>query len=458
MDKLWINKYKPKVLSEIIGHKVQIKKINDWIINLHNTKNQSIIISGNHGIGKSLTIKMIFEELDYLIRIIYPNQIKDHRTLDDFNDYYNHSNSIYSKINFIDEKKKKIILIFEETENITLTSERKYIMDIFKENNKKKAFPLIFISNNQHSKLLNDLKKNCEEIRFNAPNSFEIKNLIKKICLNENINLNDNDDDDILDSIINFSQYDIRRLINILQELSYHYQNKCVDKNNLSEFINKSREKNIDIGLFEATYKILNNYNDYETIMKLYENEKVLLPLMIHENYLNKVLNKTSETWESIIFNLVKISDSISRGDNIETSIYTDQNWYLQNIHGFYTCLNTSYWINKSNKNTMLNISDIKFSTDLNKTSLKNINKKNITNLLKFIPNKSIYEILLINKISNHFISQNKETELINIISKYNKDVTIKEIELCIKIDKTSEYKLLGSKDKKKIIKYIKNN
>jgi len=455
MDKLWINKYKPKVLNEIIGHKIQIKKIKDWINNLNNNKNQSIIITGSHGIGKSLTIKIIFEEMDYLIRIIYPNQIKDHRTLDDFNDYYNHNNSIYSKINFIDEKKKKIIVIFEETENITLTSERKYIMDIFKENNKKKAFPLIFISNNQHSKLLNDLKKNCEEIKFNAPNSIEISNLIKKICLNENIKLQD---DDIIESIINFSQYDIRRLINILQELSYHYENKCIDKNNLLEFINKSREKNIDIGLFEATFKILNNYNNYETIMKLYENEKVLLPLMIHENYLSKVLNKTKEPWETIIFNLVKISDSISRGDNIETSIYTDQNWYLQNIHGFYTCLNTSYWINKSNKDTKINMSDIKFSTDLNKTSLKNINKKNITNLLKFIPNKSIYEILIINKISNYFISLNNENELINIISEYNKDVTIKEIELCMKIDKTSEYKLLGTKDKKKIIKYIKNN
>ena len=455
MDKLWINKYKPKVLNEIIGHKIQIKKIKDWINNLNNTKNQSIIITGSHGIGKSLTIKIIFEEMDYLIRIIYPNQIKDHRTLDDFNDYYNHNNSIYSKINFIDEKKKKIIIIFEETENITLTSERKYIMDIFKENNKKKAFPLIFISNNQHSKLLNDLKKNCEEIKFNAPNSIEINNLIKKICLNENIKLKN---DEIIETIINFSQYDIRRLINILQELSYHYENKCIDKNNLLEFINKSREKNIDIGLFDATYKILNNYNDYETIMKLYENEKVLLPLMIHENYLNKVLNKTKESWETIIFNLVKISDSISRGDNIETSIYTDQNWYLQNIHGFYTCLNTSYWINKSNKDTKINMSDIKFSTDLNKTSLKNINKKNITNLLKFIPNKSIYEILIINKISNHFIALNNENDLINIISKYNKDVTIKEIELCMKIDKTSEYKLLGTKDKKKIIKYIKNN
>ena len=32
-------------------------------------------------------------------------------------------------------------------------------------------------------------------------------------------------------------------------------------------------------------------YLDYDTIMKLYESEKVLLPLMIHENYLKKIFN-----------------------------------------------------------------------------------------------------------------------------------------------------------------------
>ena len=179
---------------------------------------------------------------------------------------------------------------------------------------------------------------------------------------------------------------------------------------------------------------------------------------MIHENYLRKMLNKSKENWNDTIYNLVKVSDSISRGDNIETSIYTDQNWYLQNIHGFYTCLNTSYWINKTNQNNKIKENDIKFSTDLNKTSLKNINKKNITNLLKIIPNKSIYEILIINKLSNYFLSNNKEQELINIISGYNKDISIKEIELCLKIDKTTEFKLLASKDKKKITKFIKNN
>ena len=334
-----------------------------------------------------------------------------------------------------------------------MTSEKKYIMDIFKENNKKKCFPLIFISNNQHSKLLNDLKKNCDEIIFLSPTNNEIIGLINYICKKENIQITESES---LKLLINFCQQDLRRLINLLQEYSFNFNE--INTSNLELFINKSREKNIDIGLFNATNKILNNYLDYDSIIKLYESEKVLLPLMIHENYLRKILHKCTEPWDDVLFNIVKISDSISRGDNIETSIYTDQNWYLQNIHGFYTCLNSSYWINKLNNINNIDVKNIKFSSDLNKTSLKNINRKNITNLMKIISNKSIYEILILNRICNYLISINRENDIIKILSSYNKDITIKEIELCLKIDKTIEFKLLCSKDKKKIIKIIKNN
>lgn len=237
-----------------------------------------------------------------------------------------------------------------------------------------------------------------------------------------------------------------------MQELSFHYN--YIDENNIISFIEKSKFKNIDTGLFDATSKILNNYLDYETIIKLYEFEKVLLPLMIHENYIKKILHKNKDDWNSVLYNLVKISDSISRGDNIETSIYTDQNWYLQNIHGFYTCINTSYWINKTNNKYTIDKDQIKFSSDLNKTSLKNINKKNIINLLKIFPNKSIYDILILNKICNHLINtdENKLIKLLNNSSK-SKDINIKELELCLKIDKTSEFKILNSKDKKKFTK-----
>ena len=30
-----------------------------------------------------------------------------------------------------------------------------------------------------------------------------------------------------------------------------------------------------------------------------------------------------------------------------DANIYTDQNWFLHDIHGFYTCVKTSYHINK---------------------------------------------------------------------------------------------------------------
>jgi hypothetical protein len=448
---LWVNKYKPVCEEQIIGNHLQINNFKTWIKNLSTTKNQGIIISGNQGLGKTLTIKLILEDLGYIPRIINPNEIKDHRIYDDFNDYYNFINSIYSKIQFSKNKNKKIALIFDETENITLTSEKKYIMDIYKENNKLKSFPLIFISNNQHSKLLNDLKKGCHEITFINPSIIELKYLINKICVNENITF---ESDILIDKLIKFAQNDIRRLINLLQELSYHNNN--ITEININEFIEKSREKNIDIGLFDSTEKILNNYLDYDTIIKLYEFEKVLLPLMIHENYLKKILNKSKDTWQNIIYNIVKVSDSISRGDNIETSIYTDQNWYLQNIHGFYTCLNTSYWINKNNTHNQIKNEEIKFSSDLNKTSLKNINRKNIVNLSKIINNKSNQEILMLNKICNHLIDQNNEIELIKILNGYGKEISIKELELCLKIDKTTEFNVLASKDKKRITKQIK--
>jgi replication factor C subunit 1 len=442
MNDLWINKYKPKKMSEIIGNVKQIEIFKQW---LQSSINSSIIISGNQGLGKTLTIKLILEEFNYNIRIINPNEIKDHRLLDDFNDYYNFVSSIYSKISFNNTINKKIALIFDETENISLTSEKKYIMDIHKYNNKLKAFPLIFISNNQHSKLLNDLKKNCDEIIFEVPSNNEIKEIISNILIHENIKF---EDTTLIDKIIDLSQNDVRRLINLLQELSLNYNN-LITKKNIQEFINKTREKDIDIGLFNSTVQLINNYLPYDNIIKLYETEKVLLPLMIYENYLKKM------NTENNINNIKNISNSISIGDNIETSIYTDQNWYLQNIHGFFTCINTSYWINKNNLKSKINIDDIKFSSDLNKTSLKNINKKNINNLSKIINNKSNQEILMLNKICNHLIENNKEQELINILQSYNKNITIKEIELCLKIDKTSEFNTLGSKDKKRISKQI---
>jgi DNA polymerase III delta prime subunit len=453
MSDLWINKYKPKKLTEIVGHKYQKKKIIEWLKNIDNSKSRGLVISGNHGIGKTITIMLLLKELNYNPHVLYPNDIKTHRSADDFSDFYNQKNSIYNKLSTNKKNNSKFALVINKTESISLTSEKKYILEIFKDNNKNKSFPIIFVSNNQHSKLLNELKKSCVEIKFYSPPSFEVKSLIKKICEKENVLIKGTKTYNML---VEFSQFDIRRLINILQELSYHYKGKKIRSKNFKEFMTISREKNVDVSLFDATKIILNNYEKEDNILKLYEMEKVLLPLMIHENYTNKVLKDKKSSWEETIFKLMKISDSISRGDNIETSIYTDQNWYLQNIHGFYTCINTSYWINKNNNYDASQI-NLKFSSDLNKTSLKNINRKNINNLLKLLPNKSIDEILIMNYLCNNLVKNERYEEFVNLIKSYKKDLCIKDLELCLKIDKTNDFISLNTKIKKKLIKLINN-
>ena len=451
-NNLWINKWKPSNISDVIGNKQAISKIDEWLSKFDKHTNNTIIISGAHGIGKSLVVDILLKKYNYISKIIYSDELKNFRNgVDvDFDDYYNYDNSVFSKFKMSSKKdtmqNKKIAIVFDEIDTISLSSEKKFVFNIFKNNLKMKSFPLIFISNTNHSKLLNDLKKYCTEIKFYSPSSYDITKFIQKVCKEENIDIKDNES---IEQLIQFSQYDIRRLINVLQEYSYNYNN--INIKDIKTFISKSITKDIGIGLFEASLELLNNENNFEQIYKLYEIDKVLIPLMVYENYYKKIISpKNKITIDEQIETMVNISESISIGDNIETSIYTDQNWFLQDIHSFYTCYNTSYLANNTNIKK-ITASEIKFSADLNKTSLKNINKKNILNLEKIIGNKTIEEILLICKLSNYMISTKQSHHILNILKSYKDDFDIKDLELCLKIDKTIDFITLSTKEKKEI-------
>lgn len=450
MNELWTNKYKPIHYNQIIGKTTQLNQISSWLNNIKNYKCQAIVISGDHGVGKSTLIDLILKKFNYKSIIITQNDIKQYRASNAFKDLYNINNSINSKIKINNKNfSNKIAVIFDSAESISLTSEKKFIMEVFKENNRQKSFPIFFLTNNQHSKLLIDIKKQCHQINLYPPKNEELKMFIKFICKKEKLKIKN----EALDKLISFSQNDLRRLLNLLQELSFHFVKTKIKLEDINEFIKSSREKNKDISLFEATSKIINNKLKYDEILKLYETEKVLLPLMIHENYPKKLINNKVSNIEDNLYSLVKVSDSISRGDNIETSIYTDQNWYLQNIHGFYTCINTNFWINNNNNNEKVN--KIIFSQDLNKTSLKNINRKNINNLMKIVGQRSIQELLLLNKLTNGFKKEEKYDKIIEILKNYKKNLTIKDLELSIKIDKSNDFSLLTTKEKKVVEKFL---
>jgi replication factor C subunit 1 len=445
----WLYKYTPKDINEILGNKEEIKILEKWLKNFKNEKYSSMIISGNHGTGKNIIMTLLFHKFGYIIKQIHSSQMKNKSVLDEILHICNrivnisYTLSTYNK-NIQDDNQNipKYAIIIDDTDSVSLTSEKDNILKLFISNETNKYFPLIFINNLQHSKLITDIKKLSSEIIFNIPSNDDLKKFTLNIINKEKINIGDNR---IIELIIKFSQRDIRRLLNILQDLYFTFGSNIISFDDFRDFLNISQKKDVDVCLIDATISLLNKYNNINYAMQLYENEKVLLPLVIHENYYKK-FNDNNTDIKNILDVMTNISDSISIGDIIETNIYTDQNWFLQSIHGFITCVYTSYQLDSINKKSKkkLILTDKDFSSDLNKTSLKNINKKNITNLQNTFNKNTLDDILLINKYlveihnlhNDEIINDKKFNNIIDNI-KNNYNINNRIVEISINVDKT---------------------
>jgi len=440
INNIWINKYRPQHTSKIIGHKDHINILKKWLSAYDNHTYHAAIISGGHGIGKNLIIKLLLLENEYQIKHICSTDLKNKEIITNIITSCVKTKNVYSSLNNNIEYQKYAIII-DDTESITLKSEKENLLELIKINEKHKYFPIIFISNLQHSKLINNLKKSLLEINLHQINIEHIKEYIINICEKENMIIVD---DKIYYQIIQFSQLDIRRLLYILQDLHYTYKNNPITISMFKEYQMLSQKKDIDIGLYYAAKTLLDEYKSINDCLLLYESDKVLLPLMVYENYYKKFIKQKIDT-KDLLTIMAEITDSISIGDVIETNIYSDQNWFLQNIHGFYTCVNSSYIINsicnkykETNPQIKKNDYEISFSVDLNKHSSKNINKKkNIYPLQVKFKNKSIDDMLYINKIL-YELEKSNSLDKIKIIKNIY-ELTTKDIQIALKIDKTND-------------------
>ncbi len=434
---LWLEKYTPNKVTDIIGHSENIKKITYWLKNFYNKTpvpsggifGSSVIVSGIHGIGKSIAIKLILDEMNFNPISISSSNIKDNKSI---SKYLLSSNGSGNSIETIISN-KKLALIIHDTENITLSTEKNMLIELYKENEKRKLFPIIFLCSEQHSKLISDIKKTCCEINFIPPTVDEITILINKICKEESINITDQN---VILNIIKFTQFDIRKLIFLLQDIKFTFDKEQIDIAKCKTFFMSSQKKDKDIGLFEGTKQLLDNYKNIDKCLGLYETEKVLLPLMIFENYPRNILSRSYDRGDKFFDCASKICNSISMGDVIETNIYTDQNWYLQSLHGFYTCCETTYELSKYPFKNNNKSYDITFSTDLNKTSIKNINKKNIS-IIQGKTGKGINDILVLNKMIYDLLKKEEYYKIRKISKQYR--LSAKYLETILKIDKTIE-------------------
>ena len=175
----------------------------------------------------------------------------------------------------------------------------------------------------------------------------------------------------------------------------------------------------------------MDNYKSIQTSLKMYDKEKVLLPLMLFENYPLSIENKNLKKNKKIDM-ISNVINSLSNGDVIETNIYSDQNWYLQDTHGFFSCVKPSFDMIAENNKKFYNLN---FSYDLNSVSIKNINRKNFMNIRNYLINFNNNDILYMHKLYKNQIKNKKIDKLNKILAEYN--INIKNITSINNIDKT---------------------
>lgn len=429
-----IEKYSAKTLDDLIDKAEYIEYIQTWIKQFFSTAATNVkrkkkiksafksclLITGNYGVGKTVLVKILFDYLNFKCLQLEHIFSKDIDNIKEKIIEYTYSHNIVDIFNNT-ENRKKVILI-DELESTHLLNFKNNILNLVKMNNDNFMIPIVIITNNQHSKILSDLKKYCDHIEIDSFKQTSLNEFMEGIIAKEKIAI---EDMSIVNEIINFCKRDFRKILTILSDIIQIYKDELITYEKLKIYFQTSEEKLIDFSLFQATQDILYNNVKMKDIMKYYEYEKVKLPLMVHQNYINLFSKEDEHSYNTI----EHISELLSKSDIIENFIYGEQYWDMNYLHALYSCVLPSYLLQKMKKKK----TKIQFTYDLNKTSIKNINKRNITNLNKKM-NKNVSEYLILGSIIKSLI-KHKRKDLINeFMSKYN--LRVNDMELILKIDK----------------------
>lgn len=459
MHDLWDKKYCPQIVEQVFGCREQIKTIMKW---LENYKNQvekidikkkiksSLIITGSHGVGKSCVTRAILKTLKYSIREISIERIK---TIEKKN-IKESLNRVVKKKNLQDimdrEKKAGTIILIDELEQIISSNDKAIILSMIKNNHLVSNCPIILISYIQHSKFLSEIKKNAIEIKFEKPSITDQINLVKHIAEEENLNIVglSTGNTSVAYQIVEHSQKDYRRLLITLQHLKNMFGSQTITLFTFNQYCKTTKKKDEEVSIFTIANTILQKYTSIPECLRLYETDKVTLPLMINQHYID-CLNKKNLNNKLKIAQI--IADGFSKGDIIEDSIYNNQNWILHGAHGFYTCVVPSYHLR-----TKIQVPiEIKYPSDINRSFSGVSNKKNLISVNDFFCNKNINDYIYINTIIQKLVKNDDFEELIKIMKSYK--MSISNLDSILKIDKIKSSKInLTNRQKKILLEQLK--
>lgn len=286
-QELWVDKYTPSTIAEIIGHKEPIQQLTQFL----QAGRGGILIVGPPGIGKTTTVHVVARELGY--------KVAEHNASD------TRSISLLRGMIALGMKRlQKEVVIMDEVDGLSGGGERGGIgelADLIRKSN----VPIICIANQLPPKL-KPLQNACQVIKFHRPVKSTIATALLGITKKEGLTITKAE----LEGMCETSGNDIRSIVNRLQ-----FDGKA-------NHVGGEKDAMLRLDLFSATQRLIGNKR-----LSLTEAEDLvyvdygMVPLMVQEGYLGASRGSLEDA--------VTAAEEISFGDLMNQRLWRTQDWSL---------------------------------------------------------------------------------------------------------------------------------
>ena len=213
-DLLWVEKYRPKKIEDIIGNEEAKAAFIEWLKSKRRSK-KAVLLYGPPGVGKTALANAAAKEFGF---ITIEMNASDTRSEKAINEIAKPATSFVALDTFSAESKGNLLFL-DEVDGIAGNEDRGGVSAIIKIVEDSRV-PVIMAANDPDIDKLRPLKKVCLLIRFQQIRIPLIIALLQKICLLEHVKA----EFEALEKIAQNSKGDVRSAINDLQSISEENQ------------------------------------------------------------------------------------------------------------------------------------------------------------------------------------------------------------------------------------------
>ena len=236
-DHLWVEKYRPKDISEIIGNEEAKTTFINWLEKNKRRKKKAVLLYGPAGVGKTALVNAASNQFGFTIVEMNASDTRTEKTINKVGK----PATSYVALDQFSAETKGNILFLDEVDGVFGQQDRGGIGAIVKIV-KESLVPVVMAANDSDLKKLRPLKKVCLLIRFQHIRIPLIITMLRRICLKENIEA----EFEALERIARNSQGDMRSAINDLQSTAEGKKALRVQDTMFLSFRNK------DVSMYET--------------------------------------------------------------------------------------------------------------------------------------------------------------------------------------------------------------